>query len=286
MRAKSERRSRPALPASVPAFAAIDPRRGSGLEGQRLFHAADGALAGRFHFFDRERDDLSSRSRLVRRPEDAAGARPMTPTRSTSTVATPERLAPLSTSGSRRGTTSSRSSPQPTFSRRTGVCRAWRSCDPGGDATPRPACTGPAASSWGPAACLGLGGASWRGGRTSRRCSNKTRISCVNCIITRNTWPACAATGPRPTTTSSPRRPASSRPAARFLIAPKLAGWRGCRGGAPPRGSAADVRERSQRELASSYHIFVLELLLGRRSKARLQLHFGQRVLAAHLRND
>ena len=52
------------LPASVPAFAtAIDPAAAAGLPDEvraRLLRAADGALAGRFHFFDRERDDLSS----------------------------------------------------------------------------------------------------------------------------------------------------------------------------------------------------------------------------------
>ena len=51
---------------------AIDPAAAAGLPTvrARLFHAADGALAGRFHFFDRERDD-PLRSRLVPRPEDA-----------------------------------------------------------------------------------------------------------------------------------------------------------------------------------------------------------------------
>ena len=51
------------LPASVPAFAsAIDPAAAAALPEEvraRLLRAADGALAGRFHFFDRERDDLS-----------------------------------------------------------------------------------------------------------------------------------------------------------------------------------------------------------------------------------
>jgi hypothetical protein len=52
------------LPASIPAFAsAIDPAAALGLSEQakaRLLRAADAALAGRFLFFDRERDDLSS----------------------------------------------------------------------------------------------------------------------------------------------------------------------------------------------------------------------------------
>src|SRR5690606_26968578 len=51
------------LPASVPAFASvIDPAVGAALPDQaraRLLRAADAALAGRFHFFDRERHDLS-----------------------------------------------------------------------------------------------------------------------------------------------------------------------------------------------------------------------------------
>jgi Heparinase II/III-like protein/Heparinase II/III N-terminus len=51
------------LPASVPAFtSAIDPAAAAALPDDvraRLLRAGDGALAGRFHFFDRERDDLS-----------------------------------------------------------------------------------------------------------------------------------------------------------------------------------------------------------------------------------
>jgi hypothetical protein len=52
------------LPTSVPAFAsAIDPAAVAQLSDEaraRLLRTADAALAGRFHFFDRERDDLSS----------------------------------------------------------------------------------------------------------------------------------------------------------------------------------------------------------------------------------
>jgi hypothetical protein len=51
------------LPAPVPTFAgAIDPAAAAALPDDvraRLLRAADGALAGRFHFFDRERVDLS-----------------------------------------------------------------------------------------------------------------------------------------------------------------------------------------------------------------------------------
>lgn len=51
------------LPASLPSFAgAIDPATASAIPDDvrgRLLRAADGALAGRFHFFDRECDDLS-----------------------------------------------------------------------------------------------------------------------------------------------------------------------------------------------------------------------------------
>jgi hypothetical protein len=51
------------VPAAIPAFArAIDPAAASGLAEDakaRLLRTADAALAGRFHFFDRERDDLS-----------------------------------------------------------------------------------------------------------------------------------------------------------------------------------------------------------------------------------
>jgi hypothetical protein len=52
-----------ALPASIPAFAsALDPSAADGLPEEaraRLLRTADAALAGRFVFFDRERDDLS-----------------------------------------------------------------------------------------------------------------------------------------------------------------------------------------------------------------------------------
>jgi Heparinase II/III-like protein/Heparinase II/III N-terminus len=51
------------LPATTAAFAgAVGPAAAAALPGEvraRLLRAADGALAGRFHFFDRERDDLS-----------------------------------------------------------------------------------------------------------------------------------------------------------------------------------------------------------------------------------
>ena len=73
-----------ALPASVPAFAgAIDAAAAAALPEAaraRLLRAADAALAGRFHFFDRERDDLSRDPdwfldpRTSRRAPDAAYA--------------------------------------------------------------------------------------------------------------------------------------------------------------------------------------------------------------------
>jgi uncharacterized heparinase superfamily protein len=51
------------LPAAIPGFAsAIDPATAGALPGEakaRLLRTADAALAGRFHFFDRERADLS-----------------------------------------------------------------------------------------------------------------------------------------------------------------------------------------------------------------------------------
>ena len=129
------------LPASVPAFAsAIDPAAaaalpeevGRGCCAPRMARSPGGFISSTASAMTSHAIPTGSSTR------GRAGARRIPPTRSTSTVATSGRLARSSTSGSRRGTTSSRSSPPPSFSRRTrGMPSSrQRSCAPGGGGTP------------------------------------------------------------------------------------------------------------------------------------------------------
>ena len=76
------------LPTSIPAFAgALDPAAAAALPEEaraRLLRTADAALAGRFTFFDRERDDLSRDPDWFLDPRTGRRAPETRPTPSTS----------------------------------------------------------------------------------------------------------------------------------------------------------------------------------------------------------
>ena len=255
------------LPAASPSFAAtlsLSPTAVPEMSRARLLAAADELLDGRWPVFALSRTDMSPSPDWFRDPKTGSRA-PADAYCFTIDHRREDAVGNVKYLWGRLATSTALCSRPPGGSpgARTTRRQPPRSCGPGGQRTRScPVSTGRAASSSESACCRGCGcDDSSTGGPASRTCSSTTRTSSASSTITRSTSPPCRAGERPPTTTSSPRWPACSPPAA-----PSPGSLRARSGG----GDAGDTLARElprqtfpdglNRELATAYHAFVLEL--------------------------